>query len=113
MTEQQVWNDATRLPANAMIYFNTYLTSQILDHHRQHDNQDQIELIRKVSPVAWRHVNFYGTYDFNKSTKLDFDSTLQSSDIINPEGQRQSYFTFSAVQAIMPTFLPFNMRYIL
>jgi hypothetical protein len=28
---------------------------------------EQIEALKQVSPIAWRHINFYGKYNFTPS----------------------------------------------
>ena len=38
-------------------------------------DQEAIAIIRGISPVAWQHVNLFGTFEFNETTtKIDIDA---------------------------------------
>ena len=74
--EQLVWQECSRLMTNGIIAYNATLLSDLLLHHQQTQNAQQIELLRRVSPVAWQHINFYGRYEFNKPPELIDVSTL-------------------------------------
>jgi TnpA family transposase len=62
--EQQVITSCTRLIANVIIYYNTWLLSQLLEQYEQQGNTEALEKIKKISPAAWQHINVYGTYKF-------------------------------------------------
>lgn len=63
--EQQVWNDCSRLITNAVIYYNTKLLSQVYAQKQAAGDSDAVAAIRRMSPVAWQHVNFFGTFEFS------------------------------------------------
>ena len=64
-TEQQIWNDCSRLIANAVIYYNTKLLSQVYEQKMAVDDHEAAAVIGKISPVAWQHVNLFGTFEFS------------------------------------------------
>ncbi len=38
-------------------------------------DRDAIAILRGISPVAWQHVNLFGTFEFNETTtKIDIDA---------------------------------------
>jgi TnpA family transposase len=68
--EQQIWNDCSRLLANCVIYYNACILSELLERAEQRGDYEQANLIKRISPVAWKHINFYGKYDFLKTAGL-------------------------------------------
>lgn len=95
--EQQVWSECTRLVANCMVYYNTYLLTELLHQqqsqlenvaHRetaiQGENnilqlQEAIATIKQVSPIAWRHIHIYGTYQFlRRDALIDWKEVIKN-----------------------------------
>ena len=64
-TEQQVWNDCARLIANAVIYYNTMLLSKVYEQKVAAGDLDAIAFIQGMSPMAWQHVNMFGSFEFS------------------------------------------------
>ena len=62
--EQKIWMECNRLIANAIIYYNTWLLSELLAYHETQGNVITADLIKKVSPIAWQHIHIYGRYIF-------------------------------------------------
>lgn len=62
--EIDLWYECGRLIANCIIYFNSYLLSQMLEGYEKRNEVEKIELIKRCSPVAWTHINFNGHYSF-------------------------------------------------
>lgn len=62
--EIDIWNECARLLTNAIIYFNSLILSNLLAYYRDTGEQENLELVKKVSPVAWLNVNLNGTYSF-------------------------------------------------
>lgn len=82
--EQQLWNDCARLIANAIIHYNTALLSCVHEHKRVAGDEAAMVFIAGMSPVAWRHVNFFGAMDFGAATApVDIDAL--ASRYANPE----------------------------
>jgi TnpA family transposase len=63
--EQEIWNECARLVANAVVYYNTLILSEVLDELQKRGEVATIEAIKRVSPIAWQHINFYGHYLFD------------------------------------------------
>ena len=73
--EQHIWNECARLIANAIIHYNTLLLSKVYDQKRDAEDEAAIKVLRGVSPVAWRHVNLIGKFDFTAETPIaDLDA---------------------------------------
>jgi TnpA family transposase len=71
------WNDCARLISNCIIYYNSALLSAFLQIQERNGRQDIVELISRLSPVAWQHINLNGEYSFNKGKKeIDLVSLL-------------------------------------
>ena len=61
--EQNIWNECSRLVANAIIFYNKFLLSKLLDQMEKEKMVEKIEILKKVSPIAWRHINLGGRFD--------------------------------------------------
>jgi TnpA family transposase len=93
-TEQQVWNECSRLIANAIIYYNTVLLSKVYEQKLAAGDDEAIAIIRGISPVAWQHVNLFGTFEFSDaSSKVDMDALA---------GRYADPAFWSKVQVIVP-----------
>lgn len=62
--EQRIWSECNLILANAVVFYNTYLLSELLAFHQKKGNTAEIELIKKVSPIAWQHIHIHGRYTF-------------------------------------------------
>ena len=62
--EQQLWSECSRLLSNCVIYYNACILSQILDYAERTKDFELADRIKPISPVSWKHVNFYGEYTF-------------------------------------------------
>ena len=49
---------------NTIIYFNSLILSNLLAYYSTAGDEKNLELVKKVSPVAWLNVNLNGTYSF-------------------------------------------------
>lgn len=73
--EQHVWNECSRLIANAVIYYNTLVLSRVYEQKLRTGDEEAIEIMRRISPIAWQHINLFGTFEFTPSgSKLDIDA---------------------------------------
>jgi hypothetical protein len=71
--EQEVWNECARLVGNAVVYYNALILSEALAELERRSELVSSEVIKRVSPVAWQHINFYGRYQFDADfTPIDF-----------------------------------------
>lgn len=62
--ELQIWNECIRLIANCIIYYNTLILSKIYEVQEELGNMDVLEFLKGLSPIAWRHINLSGRYEF-------------------------------------------------
>lgn len=75
--EQNIWNECSRLVANAIIFYNTYLLSKLLELMEKEEKIEMIERIKKVSPIAWQHVNLGGRFKLTcQSESIEIDLLL-------------------------------------
>lgn len=65
--EQIIWSECTRLICNVIIYYNSFLLSQLLEKSIEENDAEGIEIIKNISPVAWQHINLHGQYLFNEN----------------------------------------------
>jgi TnpA family transposase len=73
--EQELWNECSRLIANAIIFYNTALLSKVYAQKAAAGDEEAITILRGTSPVAWQHINLFGSFEFDDSTsKVDIDA---------------------------------------
>jgi Tn3 transposase DDE domain len=48
--------------------------------------RQEIEMLKRISPIAWRHINLRGRFEFQKQT-----STLNIDEIISTLGQKTNW----------------------
>jgi Tn3 transposase DDE domain len=76
-SEQNLWNECSRLVANAIIFYNTYILNRLIDQMAGANKFDLVEGIKKVSPIAWRHVNLGGRFNLiSQENPLDIDQMI-------------------------------------
>ena len=76
--EQQIWNECARLITNCIIYYNATILSNLLSYKERTGDVQGSDLIKQISPVAWQHINFYGRYEFSKTSEaIDMDAIIQ------------------------------------
>jgi TnpA family transposase len=63
--ELQIANECCRLIANIVIHYNTFILSKVYEAHEKLGNLDVLEFLKKRSPIAWRHINMNGRYEFS------------------------------------------------
>ena len=63
--EQEIWNECARLVANTVVYYNSLILSEVLDDLEKHGEMIAVETLKRVSSIAWQHINFYGRYHFD------------------------------------------------
>jgi TnpA family transposase len=63
--ELMISSECIRLIANCIIFYNAYILSELYDMHEKLGNLDALEMIKKISPIAWRHINLNGRYEFS------------------------------------------------
>jgi hypothetical protein len=43
----------------------TALLSQVYERKQAAEDQEAMDVIKGVSPIAWQHVNLFSTFEFN------------------------------------------------
>ena len=75
--EIEISNQCARLVANAIIYFNSAILSQLLIKYGDDPNNKIITMVKKISPAAWRHILLGGHYTFrNHGQTINLDEIL-------------------------------------
>lgn len=76
-TEQQLWNECSRLITNAIIYYNTVLLSRVYEQKQAAGDKEAQAMIKSVSPVAWQNVNLFGRFEFSQlASNVDIDAMV-------------------------------------
>jgi hypothetical protein len=85
--EQQLWSECSRLLANCVIYYNACVLSQLLEYAEREKDIELADRIKRISPVSWKHVNFYGKYIFRDTGEVvDLDQMISRLVAIGWEG---------------------------
>ncbi len=75
--EIEISNQCARLIANAIIYYNSAILSQLLTKYEAAGNARALALITQISPAAWRHILLNGHYTFQSDGKMiDLDALV-------------------------------------
>jgi hypothetical protein len=53
-----------QLITNGIVYYNATILSDLLQLKEQQGDARQVALLEHVSPVAWQHINFHGSFEF-------------------------------------------------
>ena len=62
--ELTIWIECSRLIANCIIYYNALILSKIYEAQEKLRNKEILEFIKRLSPIAWRHIILNGLYEF-------------------------------------------------
>jgi len=85
--EQELWNECTRLIANAVVFYNSAILSEVLGVVEKQADPALVESLQRLTPLAWQHINFYGRYRFDSDLRLinleEMASQLAHSSIKN------------------------------
>lgn len=88
-SEQTIYQECNRLICSAIIFYNSYILSEFLKQKTEMGETEQIEAIKRISPVAWTHVNLYGKFDFSKEEKvfegLNIEEILRNQYLIDED----------------------------
>jgi TnpA family transposase len=75
--DMAISNQCARLIANVIIAYNSVVLSKLLERYQTTGNQKAIQRLRKISPVAWRHIHLLGRYMFrDRGQPIDLDVLL-------------------------------------
>jgi TnpA family transposase len=72
-------SDCSRLIANAIIYYNAAMLSKLLARLESEGREEEAALVKRLSPVAWRHINLFGRYEFKGDLDMpDLDEIIRT-----------------------------------
>jgi hypothetical protein len=72
-----IGNECGRLVANTVIAYNSMLLSELLNRYQTADDRKALELLKRISPVAWQHIHFLGHYAFRDNQHpIDLEAIL-------------------------------------
>ena len=74
----EISNQCGRLVANAIIYYNSAILSKIHDKYEAEGNIKALNLLRKISAVAWQHIHFEGHIIFTNEKLIDLDELVKT-----------------------------------
>ena len=74
--EQNIWNECARLVSNSIVFYNIEILSNLHDQLISQEKQYGTEILKKISPVAWRHINLRGNFQFRDSQSVDLDKII-------------------------------------
>lgn len=73
----EISNQCGRLVACAIIHYNSAILSKLYEKYQAAGNNKAINLLKKISPVAWRHIHFHGHFVFSIANAIDIDEIIQ------------------------------------
>ena len=79
--ELQIWEACIRLVANCIIFYNAFLLSKIYEVLEARQDLQDLEFIKRLSPIAWQHIHLGGKYEFSTtSNEINLDEMIQNLD---------------------------------
>jgi hypothetical protein len=86
--DQQIWQECSRLITNCIILYNSVILSRLLEHRQNLGDDEAVKQLKKVSPVAWQHINMHGRYEFKKNAgQFEIEDIIQ--ELIKNEAVRK------------------------
>jgi hypothetical protein len=75
--EQNIWNECARFITNSIIYYQAYILSALLTQKENEGKKEEVDIIKRISPIAWQNVNLLGRFEFHKSqTVVNIDEMI-------------------------------------
>jgi DNA polymerase III psi subunit len=68
-------NECARLIANAVVHYNNVILSDVLQTLQNASSNAAPQALKRISPLAWRHLNFYGGLGENNQRVIGHDSS--------------------------------------
>ncbi|WP_221897554.1 Tn3 family transposase [Bathymodiolus japonicus methanotrophic gill symbiont] len=53
--------------ANCVIHYNAQILSELKEFNEHEGRSENLQALKRISPVAWFHINFSGFYSFADS----------------------------------------------
>lgn len=75
--EQNIWNECARFITNNIIYYQAYLLSALLTQKEKAGRHEEVDLIKRISPIAWQNVNLLGRFEFhNQQNEINIEEMI-------------------------------------
>ncbi len=76
--EQYIYSECTRFLANCIIFYNSFILFALLTQAEKTGEFEEAEVIKVISPIAWRHVNLLGRFEFQRPhNPIDIDEMIK------------------------------------
>ena len=77
--ELNISNECAAFLTSVIIYYNASILSLLLENYKNENDRKNIKLIMRLSPVAWRHINLLGIYEFYRNRQVvDIEDIIKS-----------------------------------
>jgi TnpA family transposase len=73
----EISNQCGRLIANAIIHYNSAILSKLREKYEAEGNQKALDLLKRISPVAWQHIHFLGHLVFSDEHSIDLEEIIK------------------------------------
>lgn len=74
--EIEINNQCDRLITNAIIHYNSAILSKIKHKYETEGDEKALTMLKKISPVAWRHIHFQGHFIFTDDKIINLDEII-------------------------------------
>jgi len=74
--EIEISNQCGRLIANAIIHYNSAILSKLKQKYETEGDEKALAMLKKISPVAWRHIHFQGHFIFTDDKIINLDEII-------------------------------------
>lgn len=88
----EVSNQCGRLVACVIIHYNSAILSKLYEKYQAEENEKGIELLKKISPVAWRHIHFQGHFVFSNINVIDLEKIIQKLILDSKPGNIEKWY---------------------
>lgn len=89
--EVEISNQCGRLIANAIIHYNSAILSKLLKKFEAEGHTEGIAMLKKISPVAWQHINFHGHFIFSDDGKrINIDEMVSKLGLLTRKLRKSS-----------------------
>jgi len=70
------------LLALTVIYYNACLLNALIKRYRNRGDSDTVEVIKRISPIAWAHILMLGKFEFSMTpVDIDIDGLIKDIDL--------------------------------
>ena len=120
--EMETNNECNRLIANCIIYYNAALLSGLYKEYKKQNNTVYCDLKKRLSPVAWQHINledagtqasseFLGIYvSLDKNPRIRRNHMPVHEDTIIINGSIEEVFNYKTTYDYWPEYHPLSIE---